>query len=324
MAILLLDGVVATCTSTGIGTLNLGIAVPPYLTPAQAGAVSTNQYYYSIIDAIGGNSEYGSCIWTSGGVNGSISSRTVYKSTNSNAAINATTNAIIRLGAALNETFTIISIHVQQFSSSGTYTPTVGMQYCIIECVGGGGGGGGALSGVTGVSVGGGGGGGSYARAYKTIAQVGASQTVTVGGGGNGGTAGANNGSSGADTSVGTLCIGKGGSGGGAGGSNINSGSGGSGGVAGTGDFVVPGNGGQSSIGEQNLLIQVFQGPGGSGPQGGQIASPGTYFQQSANGNAAGTNTGAGGNGGVSYNATSASGGQGGSGYVVITEFCNQ
>lgn len=77
------------------------------------------------------------------------------------------------------------TINIQLFTTSGTYTPTSGMQYCIIEVVAGGGGGGGAFTtNSTEVSPGGGGGAGGYARAAFSAATIGASQPVTVGLGG--------------------------------------------------------------------------------------------------------------------------------------------
>jgi hypothetical protein len=98
------------------------------------------------------------------------------------------------------------SVNVQVFTSSGTYTPTSGMKYCVIECVGGGGaGGGGASTGPTTVASGGGGGGGGYSRGFFSSATIGASQTVTIGSGGTAGTVGNNAGNAGTTTSVGSL-----------------------------------------------------------------------------------------------------------------------
>ena len=98
-----------------------------------------------------------------------------------------------------------LSVVSQVFTGSGTYTPTTGMSYCIIECVGGGGGGGGAAGGSGSAQVGGSGGGGGYARKYATAADIGASKAVTIGAAGAAGTAGNNAGGNGGDTSVGVL-----------------------------------------------------------------------------------------------------------------------
>ena len=81
------------------------------------------------------------------------------------------------------------SPNVQIFIVNGTYTPTTGMRYCIVEAVGAGGGGGGCNAGsVTAIVIGGSGGGGSYARVQFTATQIGVSQTISLGGGGSGGT----------------------------------------------------------------------------------------------------------------------------------------
>ena len=102
------------------------------------------------------------------------------------------------------------TVKIVTFTASGTYTPTAGMAYCIIECIGAGGAGGG-VTGVTGSIVcGGGGGSAGYSRLAASAATIGASKAVTVGvavtgTNGSGGTGG--------DTSVGALCIAKGGGG---------------------------------------------------------------------------------------------------------------
>ena len=54
-------------------------------------------------------------------------------------------------------------LNVQVFTSSGTYTPTVGMSNCIVQCWGAGGGGGGG-AGISTFSNGGGGGAGSFSQ----------------------------------------------------------------------------------------------------------------------------------------------------------------
>ena len=61
------------------------------------------------------------------------------------------------------------------FTASGTYTPSAGLIYCIIECVGGGGGGGGTTGGSSIANVARGGSGGGYSRKVATSAQIGAS-----------------------------------------------------------------------------------------------------------------------------------------------------
>jgi len=130
------------------------------------------------------------------------------------------------------------SIVSQTFTASGTYTPTSGMTFCIVEAVGGGAGGGGVVCDAAYALWAGGGGAGGYSRKVTTAALVGASQVVTIGAGGAGGAFGA--GSNGGDTSLGSICIAKGGSGG-AGTSAAAFGQAGAGGIAGTGDIAAVG-----------------------------------------------------------------------------------
>lgn len=210
----------------------------------------------------------------------------------------------------------INKITVAAFNASGTYTPTTGMVYCTIECVGGGGAGGGAVTGAAQSQGGGGGGAGGYSRITVTAATIGASKTVTIGAAGTAGSAGNNPGGNGGDTSVTTICVGKGGTGGGA--ANGAIGIGGAGGVGGTGDIAAPGmNGFSSGAGTGTALVSVSSGAGGStlfGSGGRGVAAQAT--------GEAGTGNGSGGSGGTTYNnGGSTAGGAGSKGVVVITEF---
>ena len=207
-------------------------------------------------------------------------------------------------------------IAIKTFTASGTYTPSAGMKTCIIECVGGGGAGGG-LSGVTGYALfGGGGGAGGYSRKLATAAQIGASQVVTVGAGGAGVANAA--GGAGGSSSVGSLCVANGGGGGQA---AQNGAMVGVGGAAGTGDFTCTGAPGVSGCyGTPANPFGVFGG-GGSSMFGGGAPS---QFCNANNwipgGNASGY--GGGGSGGAATLATGViTGGAGGSGLVVITEY---
>jgi len=205
---------------------------------------------------------------------------------------------------------------IQTFTSSGTYTPVVGMARCIIECVGGGGGGGGVTGVANTFGGGGGGGGGGYSRKMATAAQVGASQTITIGAAGTGGAAANGTGGNGGATSVGALCVANGGQGG-TGGINAN---GGPGGTAGTGDFTtVGGSGGapySGSIGTVNTRCasggtSMFGGPGLS-----SIASGGAVAGVTAVGYGGG-----GGGAGACNSTAAAAGGAGTSGVVIVTEY---
>ena len=145
-----------------------------------------------------------------------------------------------------------IIVGTQIFTTPGTstYTPTVGTECCMIECVGGGGGGGVANGAANMTFAGGGGGSGGYSRTMTTAATIGISQVVTVGSGGAGGGQGGpggSNGDPGGTTSVGSLCVANGG-GGGVWGSISSIGYGGAGGGVGTGDIKFPGNAGGAGM----------------------------------------------------------------------------
>lgn len=234
--------------------------------------------------------------------------------TNTSAVINTTTQTL-NLASAFQK------VNIQSFTASGTYTPTTGMKYCIIECVGSGGGGAGCpASGAGTVSAGGGGGAGGYSRKFASAATVGASQTVTCGAAGSGGTGNAAGGG-GNTTSVGSICTATGGSGGAnAGAAATTVVGGGAGGSAGTGDFGFTGQAGNSSFGVFGTTSSCYGGNGGNSAFGGAAVCAPVQGGATSNGNA-GT-TGGGGAGACSaVNAVAGNGGAGGVGAVVITEF---
>ena len=215
-------------------------------------------------------------------------------------------------------TFDIVT---QEFTTSGTYTPTPGMFKCTIECWGGGGGGGGSAGYATTVGGSAGGGAGGYSRKTVSAATIGASQTVTIGALGAGGAAGsASTGGTGGATSVGTLCIANGGSG--ATGTGVTSNyTAGLGGAAGTGDIAGPGqNGGPvpMSIDSNNEYGNSSWGGSTSIGSGGASINSGNTIKAGS----PGTGYGSGGAGVVWYFATgSVTGGNGAPGFVSITEY---
>lgn len=213
------------------------------------------------------------------------------------------------------------TINIQTFSSNGTYTPSAGMYYCVIECIGGGGAGGGVAGGSSSSGGGGGGGAGGYSRKMSTAATIGASKAVTIGAAGTAGSAGNNPGGNGGDTSVGVICIGKGGTGGF--GSSAGAAGGGAGGVPGTGDVVPPGQYGSNAVGSNTSATYGIGGQGGSSGYGSGGVAPIANSVASA-GNVA-TGYGCGGSG-ASYNnaASNVAGGNGSIGLVIITEYCSQ
>ena len=210
-------------------------------------------------------------------------------------------------------------INQQVFTTSGTYTPTPGMQYVFIECLGGGGAGGGAA--VTGVgerAVGGGAGGGSYGQGVYSAAQIGASQTVTIGAGGAPVLGGAGN--AGAGSSVGSLIT----TGGGVGGAEVFGAAadmfanGSQGGFAGTGGQInIPGWRGLVAYASSSGTL--WPGEGANTPYGigGHVA-----HGISANGLAGlGFGSGGGGGGNQPSQGTQRSGGAGAGGLVIIREY---
>lgn len=217
-------------------------------------------------------------------------------------------------------TYRAFTLNRQVFTSSGTYTPTVGMVWCDIECIGGGGAGGSAqTSGAGNTSVGAGGGGGEYARGKFSASTIGISQSVTIGAAGIPGSAGNNPGGGGGTTSVGsTLISAVGGSGGIAGTvGTTNQGFvslGGTGGIG--GDFRTPGY--NSIMGFSIGTNGPIQGTGGGNTQYGSGGLP--LVGTSGAGNA-GLGYGSGGGGGVTFNSAQVQGGAGTKGIVIITEY---
>lgn len=219
------------------------------------------------------------------------------------------------------------SITQQVFTSSGTYTPTAGMAYCIVEVVGGGGGGGGGVNSVGGSgSIGGGGGAGGYSKGVFSSATIGASQSVTIGTGGAGGTSGTPTGTTGGTTSVGSIISATGGSGGvGSGGTGAITTFilGGAGGVGSGGSVNVTGNAGSGggTINTSGINL-AWGGSGGASCLGGAPVQVSTNTDNThVNGNNA-SDYGAGGGGGVTLGSSSGNtGGNGSPGIVIITEY---
>ena len=218
---------------------------------------------------------------------------------------------------------------IQVFASTGTYTPTANMKYCVVECVGGGGGGGASsANSAIQASAGAGGGGGEYTRSVLSAATIGASKAVAIGAAGSAGATDGGNGGAGGTTTLGsTLVTAVGGSGGAGmaaqGGAAASSG--GAGGTGGTGTFDVAGQGGQSGLAV--FVATAYNTTGGAGGSAGSYGIGGFQSQRIAlTGSAAtgsiGTGYGAGGGGGCgAISAVGAAGSAGKIGYMVITEY---
>ncbi len=215
----------------------------------------------------------------------------------------------------------VATINRQIFTSSGTYTPSAGLLYALVEVQASGAGGGGSASGgsSTSASNGVGGGAGGYTSKLIPASSIGSSQAVTVGPAG--GAGGANSGGgAGATSSFGSILTATGGSPGGPQGPStiiaiptaI-----GVGGSAAGGDFIRGGSDGKSGLlfGGSSAAI------GGDGGNS-QLGTGGRGGAQAA-GNG-GTGYGAGGGGAGSVGSAAYIGGAGTGGIVIVTEYCSQ
>lgn len=230
---------------------------------------------------------------------------------------------------------------VQRFTGTGTYTPTPGMKYCIVEAVGGGGAGYGAPAnpGATSANYGASGAGGGYVKVLLTAAQISVGQVVTIGAGGVGGITGA--GLTGSATTLGSLFSAVGGPGGPASvGYNSNF-PGGLLSIARTSGVATPTittgtnmglitthPGLPSQVAGNASFLGFCMGDGGDSPMGVGAKAPAASNVASASsavvaGGSANANTGGGGTSGMTYGTAAAaqSGGNGGSGLMTITEF---
>lgn len=220
---------------------------------------------------------------------------------------------------------------IQVFTADGTYTPTSGMKYCVVEAVGGGAGGGGcATTSAIQVAGAGGGGGGAYVRSVLSAATIGASKAVDIGALGAGGSAGNNNGSNGSDTTLGTtLVVAKGGLGGTGSAATGTSGSvsGGVGGGTGTGTFAIEGGQGQGGVAIYQATAYNAQGGAGGSSFFGQGGRQIIRIAISGSSNAGrppdtATMYGAGGGGACNtISCADKAGGDGIAGVMIITEY---
>lgn len=115
----LLNLVKVTTATTGTGTITLGAAVSGFLTMTQAGAVNGTTYSYGIRD--GANSEAGTGVWTSGS---NTLTRTVLRSTNSNAAISLSGTAEVFI-TALAEDFAVTLTGDVSGTGTGSFATTL-------------------------------------------------------------------------------------------------------------------------------------------------------------------------------------------------------
>jgi hypothetical protein len=229
-------------------------------------------------------------------------------------------------GASLDPSFqanpgvgAIIRVTNQVFTTTGTYTPTSGMSYCSIQCMGAGGAGGGApATSSTQCASAGAGGAGEYAVGIFSAATIGASKPVTIGAGGLG--VSDADGNTGGTTSVGTLITAFGGQGGGVGPAETTCGAtdGGDGGTGGSGgDYRGPGAPG--GLGISTLISPGFIAVGGIG--GSTFLGSGGIPQVGAGLPGTGYGAGGGGSSNIPSTVSATAGGNGASGIVIITEY---
>lgn len=201
------------------------------------------------------------------------------------------------------------TINIVKIESTGTYTPTLGMKFCVVEIVGGGG----STAGISSTTVSqyrqnSGGGGGGYCKRVFDSVDIGVSQLVTVGLGGAAGIAGGF-GNAGGNTSFGAFMTANGGS---PGSSGLFTGQGG---VATGGDINIQGQAGFTS--SPTTTTPGFPGAGGSS----MLGFGGRVYAVASTGNP-GQNYGGGASG--QYNPPSSpdkDGSAGAPGVCIITEY---
>lgn len=203
-------------------------------------------------------------------------------------------------------TGTLASSTIRVFTASSTWTKPAFLKHIVIELVGGGGGGAGANS-ASG-NGGGGGGGGGYCREHLTAEELTGTSTIFVNVGiGGYASAGAVSGLSGSTTSFSTFASSTGGGGG------QSLGAGGTGGIGLGCDLNIQGGGGSSRF--YDSADDGYGGTGGSSALGG-----GGRGTKNSDGGAGGT-YGGGGAGAADTTSASFSGGIGGRGVAIITEY---
>lgn len=212
--------------------------------------------------------------------------------------------------------------HIRIYTSSDTFVAPAGVNNVLITMIGGGGGGGGMTSSINGGA--GGGGAGAYVIGYPYKVTPLSSYTVTVGLGGAGGSSSGVNGSTGGTTTFDIFSVLGGGGGisgiggnGGSGGAAVSSNASAS--ISTTGTTGGPrGNTGVGGNGAKGDNGSTATGAGGGSPFG--VGANGITGADSAGTNGS-ANTGAGGSGAIALTSpggTNFSGGNGGSGIVIV------
>ena len=170
------------------------------------GTIASGVWNGSVIDGTYGGTgvNNGASTFTIGGSTSFVGSFTFAGTLTGNTAVTFPTS-----GTLSTTTANVGDQVLQTFTTSGTYTPTAGMLYCLVHVTAGGAGGGGAaISGGAGAGISCGSGGGSGSTGWKvfTAAEIGASKPVVVGAGGAGGAPGSS-GTNGVASTFGTTLI---------------------------------------------------------------------------------------------------------------------
>ena len=275
-----------------------------------------------------------------GGTNGSLTASNggiFYSTATAGAILAGTATAGLALLSGTSTTpswstsppITQVNIQLVTTTGAGTYTPTTGMKYVIVEAqAGGGAGGGAAATAANNVASGAGGGGGEYITALFTASQIGASKAFSVGAGGTQGAVGDNNGNAGGNTTFNTtFIVTNGGTGGDGSAANANTGvvilgvggAGGSGGTVATGTLIKQNIGQNGHIGL--ALAQNNYASGAGGIAGGGYPGPIGIYNAATNVGNNGANGSGGSGGGTNNSLTAVSGGVGGDGFIRFIEY---
>lgn len=304
-----------TVASSGTGTITLNTAVSGFLTFDLAGASTAaagQVVTYAINDTT--QSEIGTGTYISSALTLTRGSSTSgLKSTNGNSPINMSNAAQVFITPNSADIGT--PPIVRYYNTTSTWTKPQGLSAILVEIRGGGGAGGG-VDNSAGLHAGGGGGQGGYSLKRYAAVTVGTTggEAITVGTGGVG--VGGSNGNPGTTTSFSTnatYTISATGGGGGIFNSSDDGTQGGVGGTGSGGDINWKGQSGASGVVDSAGSL-TFGGGLGGGEGGGRGAAGGNGAGE------AGTNGGGGGGAG-SNGLTANPGGNGGDGWVKITEY---
>lgn len=215
-------------------------------------------------------------------------------------------------------------LNIVTITSSGTYTPSIGVKNILVEAQGGGGGGGGsAATDASSRSVGGGGASGCYVSSYLTISSLSTPVSISIGSGGAGGVAGGASGGAGGvggTTTFGSLISALGGFG--AGGGSLQTATsftlnGGGQYNAAAGGNLINGHG---ESGSQGFVANIMVSGGGGNSY---FSGGGTPVSQTTSKAGDPGQYGSGGSGGISASSSAigSAGGAGGIGLVRVWEY---